>query len=108
MPRAKLFPEDGSRMDSPGEIKEEVVFYFQRLLSASPSGPIDHDILSKALPQKLPLELLYTDVWGPAPLSIDGFRYYVLFVDHFTKDCCLFPLRLKSDVQTVFLQLVEN
>lgn len=51
MLRAKVFPEGGSRMDSPGEIKEEVVLYFQRLLSASPSGPIDHDILSKA-PQK--------------------------------------------------------
>ena len=52
MPRAKVFPEGGSRMDSPGEIKEEVVLYFQRLLSASLLGPIDHDILSMAPKKK--------------------------------------------------------
>jgi len=29
-----------------------------------------------------PLELVFSDVWGPAPiLSSDGFRYFVIFVD---------------------------
>lgn len=33
-----------------------------------------------------PLDLLYTDVWGPSPIrSIDGYSYYVIFVDHYTK-----------------------
>lgn len=32
-----------------------------------------------------PLELIYSDVWGPTDLSIDGFRYYLIFVDHFSK-----------------------
>jgi hypothetical protein len=30
-----------------------------------------------------PHELMYTDVWGPATLSIGGFKYYVSFVDDF-------------------------
>ncbi|CAL2238106.1 unnamed protein product [Prunus armeniaca] len=59
-----------------------------------------------------PLELLYSDVWGPAPYSsIDGFSYYLIFVDHFTKYIWLYPLKKKSDVFstfTTFKALVEN
>lgn len=52
-----------------------------------------------------PLDLIYTDVWGPSPVqSSDGFLYYVIFVDHFTKYVWLYPLRLKSDVSVVFFQ----
>ena len=33
-----------------------------------------------------PLEVLFIDVWGPAPvISFDRYRYYVIFVDYFTK-----------------------
>ena len=33
-----------------------------------------------------PLEIIYIDVWGPAPIiSYDHYRYYVIFVDYFTK-----------------------
>ena len=33
-----------------------------------------------------PLQLVHSDVWGPAPsLSVDGYRYYVSFVDDFTR-----------------------
>lgn len=43
-----------------------------------------------------PLDLVYSDVWGPAPISsYDGFRYYVIFVDHFTKYIWLYPLKQK-------------
>ena len=59
-----------------------------------------------------PLDLVYIDVWGPSPIkSIDGFFYYVIFVDHFTKYVWLYPLRLKFDVYTIFLHfkaVVEN
>lgn len=43
--------------------------------------------------------------------SIDGFLFYLLIVDHYTKYCWLFQLRVKSDVATVFSQfklLVEK
>ena len=59
-----------------------------------------------------PFQVVYSDVWGPAPVnSIDGFRYYIIFVDYFTKYTWFFPLKLKSDVPTVFEQfknLIEN
>jgi histone deacetylase 1/2 len=45
-----------------------------------------------------PLELLYSDVWGPTPiLSTTGARYYVSFLDDLTNFLWLFPLKLKYD-----------
>jgi len=33
-----------------------------------------------------PLDLIFSDVWGPAPMfSYDGFRYFVIFIDAHTK-----------------------
>ena len=49
------------------------------------------------------LDLVYSDVWGPSPIeSIDGFRYYLIFIDYFTKYVWLFPMAYKSDVYTIF------
>ena len=59
-----------------------------------------------------PLELIHSDVWGPAPiLSHFGFSYYVVFIDDFSKYTWLFPLRKKSDVLSTFIEFkkkVEN
>jgi len=59
-----------------------------------------------------PLELIFSDVWGPAPLfSSDGYRYFVIFVDAYTKYVWYYPLVAKSDVYSVFHQfqtLVER
>lgn len=40
-----------------------------------------------------------------------GYRFYVLFVEKFTKYSCLFPLKLKFDVYSTFVAFksyVEN
>ena len=51
-----------------------------------------------------PLYIVHTDVWGPASiLSNSGARYYVCFLDDCTKFIWFFPLKLKSDVEKVFL-----
>lgn len=59
-----------------------------------------------------PLDLIYNDVWGPAPYSsVYGFCYYVIFVDHYSKYIWLYPIKLKSHVFSVFTKfkaLVEN
>jgi hypothetical protein len=59
-----------------------------------------------SLTSHAPLEYLYADVWGPSLVpSIDGYRYYVLFVDHFTKYCWLFPIHNKLNVCFNFCSL---
>ncbi|CAH9118016.1 unnamed protein product [Cuscuta europaea] len=59
-----------------------------------------------------PLDLIYTDVWGPSHInSVDGFRYYVIFVDHYTKYIWFYTITHKSEVTSIFQQfkkIVEN
>ena len=50
-----------------------------------------------------PLELVHSDVWGPAPVtSTNDFQYYVLFADACFKFIWLYLLKHKSDVLDVF------
>jgi transposase InsO family protein len=59
-----------------------------------------------------PLELVHSDVWGPAPVnSYNGYKYYLLFVDDFSKFSWLFLLKSKSEVLNTFKHFkatVEN
>ena len=51
-----------------------------------------------------PFELVHTNLWGPAPLdSINGYKYYVIFVDHFTRFTWLYLLTNKSEVYSKFV-----
>ena len=49
-----------------------------------------------------PLELIHTDVWGPASVSSGGYKYYVSFVDDYSRFCWIYLLKHKSDVEQVF------
>ena len=51
-----------------------------------------------------PLEIVYSDVWGPACLSSGGFKFYVSFIDDFSKFTWLYCLKHKSEVERVFFQ----
>lgn len=58
-----------------------------------------------------PLEIVYSDVWTSPLISVDGFKYYVIFVDQFTHYIWFYPLRHKSDVKSIFIRwkaLVET
>ncbi|KAH9751748.1 retrovirus-related pol polyprotein from transposon RE1 [Citrus sinensis] len=67
---------------------------------------------STGIKTKAPLELIHTDLWGPAPLSSStGYRYYISFVDDYSRYCWIFPLTLKSealDTFKFFKNLVEK
>ena len=54
-----------------------------------------------------PLALAYSDVWGPAPLpSNEGYRYYVHFLDDYSRFTWIYPLQAKSEVKTVFMHFL--
>ncbi|KAH9769651.1 retrovirus-related pol polyprotein from transposon RE1 [Citrus sinensis] len=58
---------------------------------------------STGIKTKAPLELVHTDLWGPAPmLSLQGYRYYISFVDDYSRYCWIFPLTLKSEALATF------
>jgi histone deacetylase 1/2 len=49
-----------------------------------------------------PLELIHSDVWGPARASVGGFKYYVSFLDDYSHYTCIYLIKRKSDVEQVF------
>ena len=51
----------------------------------------------------VPFELVFSDVWGPAPTSVGRHEYYVSFIDDFSKYVWIYLLKKKSDVYQVFL-----
>lgn len=58
------------------------------------------------------LDLIHYDLWGPAPItSIASFRYYVVFIDGFSRFSWFYPLVAKFefyDILVQFINLVEN
>lgn len=49
------------------------------------------------------LYLVYIDIWGPTPiLSVNGYRYFVIFVDDYSRYTWFFPMRFKSDIYAIF------
>ena len=59
-----------------------------------------------------PFELVHSNLWGPAPMcSVNGFKYYVLFIDHYIRFTWIYLLKSKSEVFTKFVQfkaMIEN
>jgi hypothetical protein len=47
---------------------------------------------------KAPLELMFSDVWGPASSSFGIHSYYVSFIDDFSKFTWICLLKHKSEV----------
>ncbi|KAD3338056.1 hypothetical protein E3N88_33577 [Mikania micrantha] len=52
-----------------------------------------------------PLELIYSDVWGLVQISNDGYAYYIIFVDFYSKYTWLYPIKRKSDVAIPTIQI---
>ena len=54
---------------------------------------------------KNPLEIVHSDVWGPAPLlSNEGYKYYVHFIDDYSRYTWVYPLQTKSEFKIAFIQ----
>jgi histone deacetylase 1/2 len=49
-----------------------------------------------------PMDLVFSDVWGPAPTSVGRHEYYVSFIDDYSKFTWIYLLRRKSEVFQCF------
>ena len=47
-------------------------------------------------------ELVHSDIWGPTIESFDGYKYFVTFVDDYSRITWLYLLKCKSEVMNVF------
>ena len=80
--------------------KDSVVTHYRHCLSGKMCQLPFKDSVFKS---SRPLELVHSDVWGPAPvISVNDYKYYLVFVDDFTKFTWLYLLKFKSDVFTIF------
>ena len=49
------------------------------------------------------LELVHTNLWGPSPIaSLEGFRYYITFIDDSSRKIWIYFLKNKSYVFNTF------
>jgi len=48
------------------------------------------------------LDLIHSDVWQAPVVSLGGVRYFVSFIDDFSRRCWVYPIRRKADVLAVF------
>jgi hypothetical protein len=58
-----------------------------------------------------PLSLIHTDIWTSPITSISGYKYYVIFIDDYSRYTWLYPLKAKSEVYECFVKfklLVEK
>jgi len=59
-----------------------------------------------------PLELIHIDIWGPASVkSTSGVKYFILFLDDFSRYTWFYPLHRKDQALSMFKQFklqVEN
>lgn len=55
-----------------------------------------------SLSSNAPLDLIYSDVWSAPIHSLHGNKYYIIFVDHFTRYVWFYPISGKSDVAQIF------
>nr|KYP59043.1 Retrovirus-related Pol polyprotein from transposon TNT 1-94 [Cajanus cajan] len=56
-----------------------------------------------------PLQLVFSDIWGPSPVaSSSGARYYIIFIDAFSKYSWIFLLHTKSQAFDAFNKFKTN
>jgi histone deacetylase 1/2 len=54
---------------------------------------------------KQPLELVFSDLWGPAPSTSSlGYHYYITFIDAYSRYTWIYLLKSKSEAITIFKQ----
>lgn len=54
-----------------------------------------------------PLKYIFSYLWSSPIVSVDNYKYYVVFVDQYTRYTWLYPLKTKSQVRETFIPFKE-
>lgn len=109
-----LFSDWHSRLGHPAlHILKTMIYKFSLPLSSNIllAKPFSACLINKM--HKLPfisttltsshvLDIVFSHVWTSPLISVDGFKYYVIFVDHFTRYTWFYPSKQKSQVFKIF------
>ncbi|KAK8951871.1 hypothetical protein KSP39_PZI004884 [Platanthera zijinensis] len=58
-----------------------------------------------SVPSLYPFDVIHSDVWGPSRvLSLSGYKWFVTFIDCYSRTTWLYMLNKKSDVLSCFLK----
>lgn len=64
--------------------------------------------LCSATRSDTPFDKIHCNLWGPTPIvSYTNYKYYVSFVNDYTKFIWFYPLQTKSGFFTIFLYFVK-
>jgi hypothetical protein len=53
-------------------------------------------------------ELIFSNVWGPAPVSVGGYKYYISFIDDFIKFTWIYLMHDCFEAQHIFVQFQSH
>jgi hypothetical protein len=57
---------------------------------------------------QFPLELVYSDVWDAASTSASGYKYYVSFIDDYSKFTWIYFVKIQASSVSIILRISEN
>ena len=53
-------------------------------------------------------DIIHSDVWGPSPVTaLTGYRYYVTFINDYSRCTWVYLLKKKSEVFPLFIQFLQ-
>lgn len=88
------------------EVKKELVSCHDCILGKLKREPFKR---LKGVTTTRPLQLLYADLWGPAPvISKGGAKYFVAIVDDYSRWLTTFPLKNKNDAASAILNFIKS
>lgn len=55
-----------------------------------------------------PFGLIHSDIWGPSPISsVNGFRYFVLFIDDYSRFTWIYFLKHRSELPQIYISFAK-
>ena len=69
-------------------------------------GNFTNFIFPKLKHTRAHFDLIHSDLWGPSPnMSVDGYKYYIHFVDDYTRFTWIFPIKTKNETCAIVTRL---